>query len=232
MGSCLGLLKRRTSLILHYGIWKFGIPRRDRVQTATDLLHNGHRYAYLIIYRRSNHWHAPRVHSGRVFYSTMPPLWFLHTFHVIACFYYNNDDYAAGPCTLGFLPSIPPILDIACHVCSSGSPCPYNLLLLVRTNKCKQSHGNRRGLPITIEGLVATGNRVDDCVFVYICLSPLKTTQLMRSVGRWDTILTWPTRQSSVIINFATAEMSPTSSVTTKIAARQMACHQSSPKLP
>ena len=25
-----------------------------------------------------------------------------------------------------------------------------------------------------VEGLVATVNRVDDCVFVYICLSPLK----------------------------------------------------------
>ena len=41
-----------------------------------------------------------------------------------------------------------------------------------------------------VEGLVATGNRVDDCVFVYICLSPLKTMQSMRSVGRWNTVLT------------------------------------------
>ena len=40
----------------HDGMWKFGIPRRDpSVQTATDLLHNGRRYAYLIIYRRSDH---------------------------------------------------------------------------------------------------------------------------------------------------------------------------------
>jgi len=34
------------------GMWKFGAAQRDRVQITADLLHNGHRLAALLVYRR------------------------------------------------------------------------------------------------------------------------------------------------------------------------------------
>ena len=37
------------------GMWRFGSPRRDRIQIATDLLYNGRRCAAFFIYRRSDH---------------------------------------------------------------------------------------------------------------------------------------------------------------------------------
>ena len=37
------------------GMWRFGSPRRDRIQIATDLLYNGRRRAAFFIYCRSDH---------------------------------------------------------------------------------------------------------------------------------------------------------------------------------
>jgi hypothetical protein len=37
------------------GMWRYGAPQRDHIQTETDLLHNGGRSAVFLIYRRSDH---------------------------------------------------------------------------------------------------------------------------------------------------------------------------------
>ena len=37
------------------GMWRFGAAQRDRVQSTTDLLHNGHRPVGLLVYRRRDH---------------------------------------------------------------------------------------------------------------------------------------------------------------------------------